>query len=146
MFQEPGVCELADGRVLMNIRTDAGSQYFAYSEDGGQSWSSPVPSVLDSPLSPAVIKRIPGSDDLLAVWNPLREVGVSGAGSRAFMYYGRLSPDGSRLLGRRFIVSLADSEIQNWQYPAVLFNDGVFLIDRGDSVLQDQRARSDRTF
>ena len=124
VFQEPGVCQLADGRVLMNIRTDAGSQYFAYSDDGGDSWSQPAPSVLDSPLSPAVIKRIPGSDELLAVWNPLRAGRTTGGGSRAFMYYGRLSADGSRLLGRRFIVSTLDSDDQNWQYPAVLFLDG----------------------
>ena len=124
MYQEPGVCELADGRVLMNIRTDAGSQYFVYSSDGGQSWSEPVPSVLDSPLSPAVIKRIPGSDELLAVWNPLRDGRVSGNGSRALMYYGRLSADGGRLLGRRFVVGVSESDDQNWQYPAVLFNDG----------------------
>ena len=128
VFQEPGVCQLADGRILMNIRTDAGSQYFAYSEDGGQSWGQPAPSVLDSPLSPAVIKRIPGSDDLLAVWNPLRAGRAAGWGSRAFMYYGRLSADGGRLLGRRFIVGTLDSEDQGWQYPAVLFNgDGTFL-------------------
>ena len=128
MFQEPGVCELSDGRVLMNIRTDAGSQYFAYSSDGGQSWSSPIPSVLDSPLSPALIKRIPGSDDLLAVWNPKRE-GVTGRkGSRAFMSYGRLNPDGTELLGRRFLVGVLDSDEQNWQYPAVLFlDDETFL-------------------
>ena len=128
MFQEPGVCELSDGRLLMNIRTDAGSQFFAYSSDGGESWSRPMPSVLASPLSPAVIKRIPGSDDLLAVWNPQRE-GVAGRkGSRAFMYYGRLNPDGTELLGRRFLVSVLDSEGQNWQYPAVLFlDDETFL-------------------
>ena len=128
LFQEPGVCELADGRLLLNIRTDAGSQYFAYSSDGGESWSEPRASALDSPISPAVIKRIPGSDDLLAVWNPLRAGRTSGNGSRAFMYYGRLSPDGGELLGRRFIVSTLDSDDQNWQYPAVLFNgDGTFL-------------------
>ena len=32
VYQEPGVCELSDGRILMNIRSDAGHQIFAYSE------------------------------------------------------------------------------------------------------------------
>jgi hypothetical protein len=67
--QEPGVVELADGRLLMFIRTDAGVQYFSHSTDGGDSWTNPAPSPLSSPLSPASIKRIPNSNDLLAVYN-----------------------------------------------------------------------------
>ena len=121
LYQEPGVCELADGRVLIYIQTDAGCQYFAYSSDGGNSWSEPFPSVLKSPLSPAVIKRIPESGDLMAVWNPLREEKPRGTGSRALMYCGRLTPDGTKLLGRRFLVGTVDEEDQNWQYPALCF-------------------------
>lgn len=123
IFQEPGLCTLADGRLLIYIRTNAGSQFFAYSQDAGLSWSKPVPSVLDSPLSPALVKRIPGSDDLLAIWNPRRTGQASGPGSRALVDYGRLSPDGLRLLCRRSIVGEVTSESQNWQYPAILFLD-----------------------
>jgi hypothetical protein len=68
-LQEPGVVELCDGRLLMFCRTDAGAQYFAHSSDAGQTWSQPRPGTLSSPLAPASIERIPGTDDLLAVWN-----------------------------------------------------------------------------
>lgn len=67
--QEPGVVELKDGRVMMFIRSSSGSQMLSYSEDGGDTWSDPVTSNIISPLSPASIKRIPKTGDLLLVWN-----------------------------------------------------------------------------
>jgi sialidase-1 len=67
--QEPGVVELKDGRLMMYLRTDAGSQYVCHSPDGGQTWSKAEPSPLASPLSPATIKRIPWTGELLCVWN-----------------------------------------------------------------------------
>ena len=67
--QEPGVVQLKDDRLLMFLRTNAGAQYFSYSGDGGETWSAPAASTLRSPLSPASIKRIPSTGDLLAVWN-----------------------------------------------------------------------------
>ncbi|MCZ2156547.1 MAG: glycoside hydrolase [Bryobacterales bacterium] len=68
-LQEPGIVALKDGRLLMFIRTRLGCQYRSYSEDQGVSWSPAEPSPLLSPLSPASIKRIPSTGDLLAVWN-----------------------------------------------------------------------------
>jgi hypothetical protein len=68
-LQEPGVVEIKDGRLIMFIRTDAGSQYVCHSSDGGETWSKPGPSPLASPLSPATIERIPWTGDLLCVWN-----------------------------------------------------------------------------
>ncbi len=68
-FQEPGVVELKDGRVMMFCRTPHGSQYVAFSEDQGDNWSELAPSNIVSPLSPASIERIPQTGDLLLVWN-----------------------------------------------------------------------------
>lgn len=69
VVQEPGVIELKDGRLLMYMRTNTGSQYISYSEDNGDTWSKAQPSNLASPLSPASIERIPWTGDLLCVWN-----------------------------------------------------------------------------
>ena len=69
VLQEPGVVELRDGRLLMYCRTDAGSQFVSFSEDGGETWTPPRASNLVSPRSPASVKRIPGTEDLVAVWN-----------------------------------------------------------------------------
>lgn len=67
--QEPGVIELKDGRLMMYMRTNAGSQYICFSRDGGETWSKAQPSDLASPLSPASIKRNPWTDELVCVWN-----------------------------------------------------------------------------
>jgi len=69
MVQEPGLIELQDGRIMIFSRTDAGSQYIAYSRDQGQSWSPLHASDIISPCSPASIARIPSTGDLLMVWN-----------------------------------------------------------------------------
>jgi hypothetical protein len=68
-LQEPGVIELADGRILMWMRTDLGCQYRSVSEDGGDTWTRAEPSPLASPLSPASVKRMPWDGSLLVVWN-----------------------------------------------------------------------------
>ncbi|MBO7680406.1 MAG: exo-alpha-sialidase [Thermoguttaceae bacterium] len=120
-YQEPGLCELADGRVLMNIRTDGKAQYYAYSTDGGLTWGRPLASCIDSPLSPTLIKRVPGSDELLAVGNPW--LPISGRGDRATMTIERLSPDGSEILVRKTMEHPERFVAPDWQYPAICFLD-----------------------
>lgn len=69
-FQEPGVIELTDGRVLMFGRTAVGHPYRAFSEDGGETWYGLESMAnLNAPCSPQSIKRIPETGDLLLVWN-----------------------------------------------------------------------------
>lgn len=66
---EPTVVELKDGRLFCLMRNTNQVQYFSISEDGGEHWSEPGPTVLTSPESPALIKRIPSTGDLLLLWN-----------------------------------------------------------------------------
>lgn len=66
---EPIAIELRDGRVMMLLRTRLGGQYASFSEDGGESWSTPVPTALTGSAAPAAITRIPGTGELLAIWN-----------------------------------------------------------------------------
>jgi len=73
-LQEPGVVELKDGRLMMFCRGEGGCQYLSYSGDGGETWSSVEASEIKSPLSPATIKRIPRTGDLLLVWNDHSDV------------------------------------------------------------------------
>lgn len=68
-LQEPGIIELDKQKVMLFCRTDAGVQYISYSEDGCENWTSIKPGNIKSPLSPASIKRIPKTGDLLLVWN-----------------------------------------------------------------------------
>lgn len=96
-LHEPGVVELADGSLFSWQRTDQLCQYSSVSTNGGVNWSPPQPSSLHSPISPASIKRLPDSPDLLAIWNdhsgdfPFREgkrtplvAGISSDGGRTW--------------------------------------------------------------
>ena len=67
-LNEPMIAELADGRLLMTMRSIAGGQFFSYSSDGGETWTKPYLSPLRGTCSPAAIERIPGTDDILAIW------------------------------------------------------------------------------
>lgn len=68
-LQEPGMIELKDGSLMMLIRTDLGYQFRSYSQDEGTTWSSAQPTDIVSPESPATVKRIPKTSDLLLIWN-----------------------------------------------------------------------------
>ncbi|HEX5176512.1 MAG TPA: sialidase family protein, partial [Chthoniobacteraceae bacterium] len=68
-LQEPGVVELGDGRLFSWARTDRGAQFGFTSRDRGVTWTPPSRTELASPLSPASIKRWPGSSKLIAVFN-----------------------------------------------------------------------------
>ena len=78
ILQEPGIVELANGKMMLFCRTDAGVQYFSYSDDQGASWSPAVAGNIKSPLSPASIERIPSTGDLLLIWNNNYKVGRDG--------------------------------------------------------------------
>ena len=71
-LQEPGVVECADGSLWMYMRTDRGCIYSSRSMDKGVSWSAPEPTELVAPTAPASAKRLPGSEDILIVYNDRR--------------------------------------------------------------------------
>ncbi len=75
--QEPGLVELKNGNVMMIIRASSGFQYQTFSTDQGETWSFAEASTVKSPISPASIKRIPKTGDLLLVWN---DNGANGPG------------------------------------------------------------------
>ncbi|MBT7069627.1 MAG: exo-alpha-sialidase, partial [Anaerolineae bacterium] len=70
-LQEPGLVELDNGVLWAYARTDLGVQYEMYSLDSGESWTPAEPSRFSSPQSPLSVKRVPGSQKLVAVWNPI---------------------------------------------------------------------------
>ena len=68
-LQEPGLVELQDGKLFGWARTSVGVQYGFTSTDSGKTWSAPEPTAMQSPNSPASIKRLPNSANLLAIFN-----------------------------------------------------------------------------
>lgn len=68
-FHEVAIVERSDHSIFMIGRTSAGRLYSSESRDRGETWSKPKPTSLLSPESPANIATVPGTGDILIVWN-----------------------------------------------------------------------------
>ena len=68
-YGEPVVEELREGRLINMARCRLGTLFMSYSADGGVSWSKPQPSGLAAADAPPTTARLPGSGDLLVIWN-----------------------------------------------------------------------------
>ncbi|HEY4356816.1 MAG TPA: sialidase family protein [Acidobacteriaceae bacterium] len=68
-FWEGSIVERADSTLLMFGRTYAGVQYQSVSTDSGIHWSKAEPTTLPSGAAPAKLARVPGTSDLLVLWN-----------------------------------------------------------------------------
>lgn len=133
-LQEPGVVELKDGRLMMLCRTDLGCQYRSWSADGGETWSPAEATDILSPLSPATVKRIPGTGDLLLAWNDHRGVDAAHRGKRT-PFNVALSRDDGKTWGPS--KTLEDNPDGWYCYTAMQFVDGRVLLAHcaGDTVV-----------
>jgi Neuraminidase (sialidase) len=78
-YAEPTVVEMANGQIAMYIRHNGGNIHIALSDDQGDSWrmhKNHAPDMAGHPdagpnsaESPSVVHRVPGTNDLLLVWN-----------------------------------------------------------------------------
>jgi sialidase-1 len=66
---EASVAEVADGSLLMSLRTQLGGPHLSRSTNGGQTWSEPFFSGLRGGESCTCLRRIPGSKKLVLFWN-----------------------------------------------------------------------------
>jgi hypothetical protein len=105
-LQEPGVVELKDGRLMMLCRTDQGCQFRSFSHDGGLTWSPAEPSSIVSPVSPATVKRIPQTGDLLLAWNNHQGIDEARRGKRT-----------------PFTVAISTNEGETWERVKTLEDD-----------------------
>jgi sialidase-1 len=107
---EPFAVQRADGSILMTLRTGLGTQFFSESFDEGVTWTQPKSLGIVSPVAPANLTNIPGTDDLLLVWTSSFNIT-------------------QRLLGLRHEISTAISKDggKTWpyEYRKVLINDQV---------------------
>ncbi len=117
--------ELADGSLLGWSRTDQGAQYGFMSADQGKTWTAPVPTEMKSPNGPASIKRLPGSDALLALYNDHSGHFPFPKGKRN-PFAAAISTDGGRTWPQRKLVE-SDSD-GLYHYTAIHFvGDAVLL-------------------
>jgi hypothetical protein len=117
--QEPLVVARTDGSLLMYCRTQLGRQYVCESPDGGESWSELVPSNITSTLSPASMRRIPATGDLLLVWNNVDHPWVGWEELKRSPLNAAISSDDGRTW--RCEKTLADDEGYWFCYTAILF-------------------------
>jgi len=108
---EDACIELKDGRVMMLMRTGLGGQFKSLSADGGETWSTPVPTPLAGTAAPVAISRIPGTGDLLAIWNH-----NPGAQKRNPLTTAISKDEGETWTHLR---NLEDAPDDQWAYPAV---------------------------
>ena len=124
-LQEPGVVELADGHLFSWARTDQGAQFGCYSTDNGKRWSAPEKTDLESPASPASIKRLPGSSDLLALYNDHSGRFPFPKGKRSPLV-AAISSDGGKTWPHRKL--LEDDQTGWYCYTAIHFTEDAALL------------------
>jgi len=66
---EASVVELANGQLLMSLRTQLGGPYLSRSTNGGVTWSEAVSSGLEGGESCTCLRRIPGTKEIVLFWN-----------------------------------------------------------------------------
>ncbi len=129
-FQEPGLYELRDGRIWCYIRTGLGFQFEAFSEDLGESWSTPEPNTFfSSPCSPMLIKNC--GKLTVAVFNPVPEHILRDDDEE---FWGRtpytiaVSTDKGLTFKKENIFYLEDDLNNGYCYPAVFDGEDYLLV------------------
>lgn len=116
---EPEVVELEDGKLLMIVRTQLGRIATSASTDGGDHWSAAGELPLQSPESPATIRRVPTTGDLLLIWNNVYAAGASHGGKRTPLT-AAISSDGGR--SWQHVRNLEEDANQAYAYTSITFH------------------------
>jgi hypothetical protein len=116
---EPVVMKRLDGSLLMLIRTQMGFGYRSTSQDGGETWTPGERSPLPSQEAPIALRRIPGTELALAVWNAgYRPDATSHGGRRSPLHLAVSRDDFAAPVTHH---RLAHSETDTFSYPSVSF-------------------------
>ena len=128
-FQEPGLYETENGKILCYIRTGLGFQFQCFSEDSGETWSQPEPNTFfSSPCSPMSIKD--AGDLTVAIFNPVPEHVLREDEEE---FWGRtpytiaISTDKGKTFTREKLYFLEDDLNNGYCYPAV-FDGGDYML------------------
>jgi len=132
IFQEPGVQELGDGSLMLYMRSNYGI-FRAFSRDVESCWEGcgPIPD-LNVCTSPQTIRRLPGSERLVMLYNDRGNVPF---GSQAFTIRSPLavafSDDGGKTWG--YAGNLEGAE-ESYCYFSLLFERDQFLMTYYESA------------
>jgi len=136
---EPGIAERGDGSLLMTIRTAMGTQFKSESFDRGETWSTPRSMEVISPVAPAHLSRLPGSNDLLLLWTSDYDARAGLMGERHTVT-ACVSTDGGASWPHARRKILACDPNRSVDYPSVLYRGNeawvTLRISTGKGVLQ----------
>jgi len=125
----------------MTIRTAMGTQFKSESFDRGATWSTPRSMEVVSPVAPAHISRIPGTDELLLIWTSDYDARARLAGERHTITACVSSDGGATWPHARRKILVHDPE-RSVDYPSVLYRGKEVWItlrtSTGKGVLQGQ--------
>jgi sialidase-1 len=136
---EPEVVELNDGRLLMIVRTQVGHIATSYSEDGGETWSAPGQFAgIPAPESPATIRRVPATGDLLLIWNNTYDASAGHGGARTPLSSAISTDEGQTWRNIKLLESEPD---HGYAYTSVLFVRNRCLLTYYDNIGDRYSAR-----
>ncbi len=126
-LQEPGLIELKDQRILMVMRTRLNHPYKSLSEDGGESWSKPVPiSEIVAPTSPQTLFRLPRSGDIAMIYNNNPKGAEAKWSERRPLAFAVSKDEGNSF---RFRKVIEETEGRCWAYhSARVYGDKLYLL------------------
>ncbi len=129
--EEPAIAEAANGSLVCMLRTTLGKIYQAFSKDRGETWSEAKATVLPSPSSASALKRIPGTSDLLFLWNNAQPYALSRPGSKSFHHprnplSSAISRDGGKTWDNIKNIEKREGYVSG--YPSVTFVGGQALV------------------
>lgn len=128
-FWEASIARRADGSLLMIGRTYAGFQYESVSIDDGVHWSRAKPSPIPSPAAPARLVRVPGSADLLVIWNSCCVQQNNILLGERLTLSSAISHDGGKSWHlRRDIEAISPDAENRVEYPTVSFLNGAAYV------------------
>lgn len=134
-LQESGIIEKQSGVVWAWSRTDLGRQYETFSFDGGETWTTPEPSVFASPCSPLSMKRFPRDGSLLAAWNPTPKHAIGWHGGRYAHGTGTYVKEDRTPL----VLAVSFDDGSTWSEPVVLEDDPAKGFDYPSILFDDNR-------
>lgn len=120
-FAAPMVIERTDGKLRGFAATDLGCQYVFDSEDEGERWTNPQPSILTSAPTPMHVGRLSGGR-LIAVWNPIPDYNtcepLPDAHGRSRLIY-CLSDDDSATWGQAVVMENCAEAKERYGHPVI---------------------------
>ncbi len=143
---EPSMTEVAPGRLLVVMRNGLGRLFQAWSNDNGDSWTRPQPTVLAACTTPAQIRTLPNGH-LLCIWNQESEAEVRRGDNRTRVS-SAVSRDGGRvweffqnLYSVHETTRVEPGPIHPVRPEEIYFNAGLPAVERDPVYVRDSNAK-----